>query len=41
MKLEFHPMVEVELIEAALHYESEVPGLGERLESEVRGAGRL
>jgi plasmid stabilization system protein ParE len=38
MRLEFHPEAELELIEAALHYELQVPGLGERLESEVRRA---
>ena len=38
MRLEFHPEAELELIEAALHYELEVPGLGERFESEVRRA---
>lgn len=31
MRLEFHPEAELELVEAALHYELEVPGLGERL----------
>ena len=35
MRLEFHPDAEWELIEAAVHYELEVPGLGERFESEV------
>lgn len=29
MKLEFHPEAELELIEAAVHYELQVPGLGE------------
>jgi plasmid stabilization system protein ParE len=38
MRLEFHPEAELELIEAALHYELEVPGLGERFEYEVRSA---
>lgn len=38
MKLEFHPEAEVELIEAAAHYELQVPGLGERFEAEVRRA---
>lgn len=38
MRLEFHPEAELELIEAALHYELEVPGLGERFEAEVRRA---
>ena len=41
MRLEFHPEAELELIEAALHYELEVPGLGERLESEIRRATDL
>lgn len=38
MKLEFHPEAEVELIEAAAHFELQVPGLGERFEAEVRRA---
>jgi len=38
MKLEFHPEAEMELIEAAAHYELQVPGLGERFEAEVRRA---
>lgn len=29
MKLEFHPEAELEFIEAAVHYELQVPGLGE------------
>ena len=41
MKLEFHPEAELELVEAALHYELEVPGLGERFEAEVRRATDL
>ncbi len=41
MRLEFHPEAELELIEAALHYELQVPGLGERFESEVRRATDL
>ena len=36
MRLEFHPEAELELIEAALRYELEVPGLGERFEADVR-----
>ena len=36
MRLEFHPEAELELIEAAVHYELQVPGLGERFEAEVR-----
>lgn len=35
MKHEFHPEAEFEIIEAAAHYESEVPGLGERFGDEV------
>ena len=38
MRLEFHPEAELELIEAAVHYERQVPGLGERFESEIRHA---
>jgi len=41
MRLEFHPEAELELIEAAVHYELEVPGLGERFEAEVRRATDL
>jgi hypothetical protein len=41
MKLEFHPEAEWELVEAAVHYELEVPGLGERFEAEVRRATDL
>lgn len=41
MKLEFHPEAELELIEAALYYELEVPGLGERFGAEVRRATDL
>jgi plasmid stabilization system protein ParE len=41
MKLEFHPEAELELIEAAEHYERRVPGLGERFEAEVRRAAEL
>ncbi len=41
MRLEFHPEAELELIEAALHYELSVPGLGERFESELRRATNL
>ena len=40
MKLEFHPEAAVELIEAAAHYELQVPGLGERFEAEVRRANQ-
>lgn len=38
MKLEFHPDAELELIEAAVYYESRVPGLGMRFGDEVRRA---
>jgi plasmid stabilization system protein ParE len=38
MKLEFHPEAELELIEAATHYDLQVLGLGERFEAEVRRA---
>lgn len=38
MRLEFHPEAELELIEAAAHYELQVPGLGQRFEAEVRRA---
>ena len=41
MKLEFHPEAELELIEAAVHYELQVPGLGERFEDEIRRATAL
>ena len=41
MRLEFHPEAELELIEAALYYELQVPGLGERFEAEVRRATDL
>jgi plasmid stabilization system protein ParE len=41
VKLEFHPEAELELIEAAAHYELQVPGLGERFETEVRGATEI
>ena len=35
MKYEFHPEAELELYEAALRYESEVPELGQRFGDEV------
>lgn len=35
MKLEFHPEAELELIEAAVYYERQVPGLGEKFETEI------
>ncbi|MGH8694572.1 MAG: type II toxin-antitoxin system RelE/ParE family toxin [Burkholderiales bacterium] len=41
MKLEFHPEAEMELIEAAAHYDLEVPGLGERFGAEIRRATEL
>lgn len=41
MRLEFHPEAELELIEAAVHYELQVPGLGRRLEAEARHAINL
>jgi hypothetical protein len=37
MRLEFHPEAELELIEAAVHYELQVPGLGGRFESKGQG----
>jgi plasmid stabilization system protein ParE len=41
MRLEFHPDAELELIESAVYYEKQVPGLGERFESEIRYATDL
>ncbi|MBH0204723.1 MAG: type II toxin-antitoxin system RelE/ParE family toxin [Nitrospira sp.] len=41
MRLEFHPEAELELIEAAVYYETQVPELGERFESEIRRATDL
>lgn len=41
MRLEFHPEAELEFIEAAVHYELRVPGLGGRFGSEVRRATDL
>lgn len=41
MRLEFHPEAEMELVEAAAHYELQVPGLGERFEVEVRHATEI
>jgi hypothetical protein len=35
MNYEFHPEAEIELLDAAAHYEAEVPGLGERFADEV------
>jgi hypothetical protein len=39
MRYEFHPEAELELYEAALRYETEVPELGRRFGHEVE-AGR-
>ena len=36
MKLEFHPEAELELLEAAFHYDLEVSGLGEQFGTEVK-----
>jgi toxin ParE1/3/4 len=36
MKLEFHPEAELEFLEAAFHYDLEVPGLGERFGTELK-----
>ena len=36
MRLEFHPEAELELIEAAVYYDKQVPDLGARFESEIR-----
>lgn len=41
MRLEFHPEAELELIEAAVYYERQVIGLGERFETEIRRATDL
>jgi plasmid stabilization system protein ParE len=41
MRLEFHPEAELELIEAAVYYETQVLGLGGRFESEIRRATDL
>lgn len=41
MKLEFHPEAEQEFLEAAAHYETEIPGLGERFHAEVNRATDL
>ena len=35
MNYEFHPEAELEVVDAAAYYESEVPGLGERFADEV------
>jgi plasmid stabilization system protein ParE len=41
MRLEFHPEAEMELIAAAVYYDKQVLGLGERFESEIRYATDL
>lgn len=41
MRLEFHPEAELELIAAAVYYDKQVPGLGERFEFEVHYATDL
>ena len=41
MRLEFHPEAELELIAAAVYYDKQVLGLGERFESEIRYATDL
>ena len=41
MRLEFHPEAELELIESAVYYNKQIPGLGERFESEIRYATDL
>ncbi len=41
MRLEFHPEAELESVEAAVYYEKQAPGLGERFESEIRYATDL
>ena len=41
MRLEFHPEAELELIEAAVNYDKQAPGLGERFEFEIRYATDL
>lgn len=38
MTFEFHPEAEVEFIEAVAYYERQVPGLGKRFQSEIRGS---
>ncbi len=38
MRLEFHPEAELELIEAAVYYDKQISGLGDRFESEIRYA---
>ena len=41
MRLEFHPEAELELIAAAVYYDKQIPGLGERFEFEIRYATDL
>lgn len=41
MRLQFHPVAELELVEAADHYERQVPGLGLQFEAEIRRATDL
>ena len=41
MNYEFHPEAEQELYEAAMHYESKVPGLGRRLRDDVERVIKL
>lgn len=41
MRLEFHPEAELELIAAAVHYEEQVLGLGQRFEAEIHHATHL
>jgi toxin ParE1/3/4 len=41
MRYEFHPEAECELYEAALRYESDVPGLGRRFGDEVERVVKL
>ncbi|TKS58615.1 MAG: hypothetical protein EWM72_02911 [Nitrospira sp.] len=41
MRLEFHPEAKAEFIAAAVHYEQQVAGLGERFQAEIRRATDL
>jgi plasmid stabilization system protein ParE len=41
MNYEFHPEAEQELFEAAMHYESKVPGLGRRFRDDVERVMKL
>lgn len=41
MRLEFHPEAELELIAAAVRYEEQVLGLGQRFEAEVHHSTQL